>query len=52
MLYTEYLKRGPENGYPIGEASWILEDNKPMTRALEYMGAFKTKTYRVYDKTL
>ncbi len=52
LLYTEYLKRGPDNGYPVGEASWILEDNKPMNKALVYMGAFKTKTYRIYDKAL
>src|SRR6185312_15448577 len=24
ILYTEYFKRGPARGYPLGEASWIL----------------------------
>jgi hypothetical protein len=52
LLYSEYLKRGPANGYPVGEASWILEDNIPMNKALEHMGAFKTKTYRIYDRSL
>lgn len=52
MLYVEYLKRGPALGYPVGEASWILEDNKPMNRALEHMDASRTKVYRIYDRQL
>jgi len=52
LLYTEYLKRGPESGYPTGEASWILEDNKPMNKALQHMCGEKTKTYRIYDRSL
>jgi ribosomal protein S18 acetylase RimI-like enzyme len=52
LLYTEYLKRGPESGYPTGEASWILEDNKPMNKALNHMCGEKTKTYRIYDRSL
>ena len=52
LLYLEYLKEGPANGYPVGEASWILEDNPQMIKALENMGAFKTKTYRIYDKRI
>ncbi|HUP58042.1 MAG TPA: N-acetyltransferase, partial [Bdellovibrionota bacterium] len=52
LLYTEYLKRGPGGGYPVGEASWILEDNKPMNRALEHMCGQRTKVYRIYDRAL
>lgn len=52
LFYTEYFKRGPALGYPRGEASWILEDNKPMNRALQYMSAKKTKTYRIYERSL
>jgi GNAT superfamily N-acetyltransferase len=52
LLYSEYLKRGPGNGYPIGEASWILEDNKPMNRALQHMCGERTKVYRIYDRAL
>jgi GNAT superfamily N-acetyltransferase len=52
LLYTEYLKRGPANGYPVGEASWILEDNIPMNRALEGMCGARTKVYRIYDKPI
>jgi hypothetical protein len=52
LLYTEYLRRGPALGYPVGEASWILEDNKPMNKALEMMCGERTKVYRIYDKAL
>ena len=52
LFYMEYFKRGPALGYPIGEASWILEDNRPMNKALQMMGAEKTKTYRIYDREI
>jgi hypothetical protein len=52
LLYAEYLKRGPANGCPVGEASWILEDNKPMNKALTHMCGERTKVYRIYDKPL
>jgi len=52
LLYAEYYKRGPALGYPIGEASWILEDNRPMTKALQFMKAERTKVYRIYDSAL
>ena len=34
------------------ELSWILEDNFPMRRLLERLGARAYKTYRVYGKAL
>ena len=52
LLYLEYMKVGPALGYPSGEASWILEDNKPMNAGLEMMGAKRTKVYRLYDRPL
>ena len=52
ILYLEYFKRGPAAGYPAGEASWILEDNVPMNRALEHMAGARTKVHRIYDKAL
>ncbi len=52
LLYTEYFKRGPARGCPVGEASWILEDNRPMTRALELMCGERSKVYRIYDRPL
>lgn len=52
VLYLEYLKRGPAAGYPTGEASWILEDNLAMNKALEHMCGKRTKVHRIYEKTL
>ena len=52
LLYTEYLRRGPALGYQVGEASWILEDNKPMNKALQMMCGERTKVYRIYDRSL
>jgi hypothetical protein len=52
LLYSEYFKRGPKLGYPVGEASWILEDNIPMNKALARMCGEKTKVYRIYEKNL
>ena len=43
---------GLERGYRSFEASWILEENKLMRRAMERMGAIATKVYRIYEKTL
>lgn len=34
------------------EASWILEGNEPMNKALENMGAKVYKTYRVFEKAI
>lgn len=34
------------------ELSWILEDNRPMRRIIEALGADPYKTYRVYEKNL
>jgi GNAT superfamily N-acetyltransferase len=52
LLYSEYIRLGKELGYNTGEASWILEDNKPMNKALENMKAVKYKTYRIFERPL
>lgn len=52
VLYTEYFKMGPKLGYKVGEASWILEDNGPMNKALRLMSGDRSKVYRIYDRTL
>jgi len=39
-------------GFRSVELSWILEDNLPMRRILERLGASAYKTYRVYGKRL
>jgi GNAT superfamily N-acetyltransferase len=52
ILYTEYLKICPQIGYRTGEASWILENNKAMNKALELMCGERAKVYRIYDRVL
>lgn len=39
-------------GFETVELSWILEDNLPMRRICEQMGATAYKTYRLYGKAL
>jgi GNAT superfamily N-acetyltransferase len=52
MLYLRLWEEAPRNGYPVVECSWVLEDNWPMRRGLERMGARLYKTYRIYEKML
>jgi GNAT superfamily N-acetyltransferase len=39
-------------GYDKFEFSWVLEDNAPMRRISEAMGAEIYKTYRIYEKAI
>jgi hypothetical protein len=52
VMYHEIFRYGLEHGYREGEFSWILEDNLPMRRPLDVMGAHPYKTYRLYQSLL
>lgn len=52
ILLYETARRAVEQGYPTGEASWVLEDNVMMTRSAEMMNATREKTYRIYETPL
>jgi hypothetical protein len=52
VLFYETGRRAVENGYPHGEASWVLEDNVMMNRGAELMNGNRYKTYRVYEQPL
>jgi len=52
IFYSEIYRVAQQKGYYHGEASWILEDNLPMTKALQYMKAQVYKRYRLYDRSL
>jgi hypothetical protein len=52
LFYLRMYQNGIAAGYRFAEASWILEDNWGMRRALERMGAYVHKTYRVYGTRL
>jgi GNAT superfamily N-acetyltransferase len=51
-LIYELYRRAIRKGYRECEASWILEDNRPMNRAIEAGGATLYKTCRVFQKDL
>lgn len=52
LFYLRIYQNGNEAGYRSAEASWVLEENWDMRRALERMGAHAHKTYRVYGTRL
>ena len=51
LLIDKMRSGGPAPMREI-ELSWILEDNLPMRRVIESLGALPYKTYRVYEKAL
>jgi hypothetical protein len=51
-FYLRTWETGVRKGYPQGEASWVLEDNHEMMRALERIGSKPYKRYRLYDAAL
>jgi hypothetical protein len=52
LLIDSMRTRARARGFKEVELSWILEDNKPMRRIIESLGAMAYKTYRVYEKQL
>jgi RimJ/RimL family protein N-acetyltransferase len=44
--------RGLAKGYRRLEMSWVLENNLPMNRVLQKLGARIAKTYRLYEYRL
>ena len=52
QLIGSVLPANADFGFRWIELSWILEDNLPMRRILERLGARAYKTYRVYGKVL
>ncbi|HIC82353.1 MAG TPA: N-acetyltransferase [Kiloniellaceae bacterium] len=56
MLAFSVIERIRESqcalGVEHGELSWVLEDNQPMIRMIEALGAVPYKTYRLYGRDL
>ncbi|MFQ5888543.1 MAG: GNAT family N-acetyltransferase [Gemmatimonadota bacterium] len=52
LLYLRIFRKGTAAGITEAEFSWVLEDNEPMRRPLERIGARVYKRYRVYDRAL
>lgn len=51
-LISRVFENGLKMGYRTGELSWVLENNLPMVRLAEAVGARVYKIYRVYEKKL
>ena len=49
VFYYKSFEEAIRQKLTWAEMSWILEDNIPMNRALERMGAVVYKTYRLYE---
>ena len=52
MLLQHLRENGRKLGIGRAELSWILEDNLPMRRINERIGARAYKLYRIYEKAL
>jgi GNAT superfamily N-acetyltransferase len=52
LMYHWIWTKGTALGYNWGEAGWVLEDNGPMNKGLEFMGFERYKTLRMYDRPL
>ena len=52
LFAWEAYRRGREAGEQNAEASWILEDNAPMNRAMVAMGTRIYRRWRVYDRPI
>lgn len=48
-FYAGIMKKGFEKGIVMAEASWILEHNDMMNRALEHINSKVYKIYRIYE---
>ncbi len=49
VLYHDTKVNAQKLGFTDGEVSWTLEDNDLINRAIELMGAKRSKTYRMYE---
>jgi GNAT superfamily N-acetyltransferase len=52
LIYTRIFRVGASKGINQGELSWVLDDNLPMLKPLEKVGARVYKRYRLYDRPL
>ena len=52
LLVLDTIDRGRAMGYDACEMSWVLDENKALTNALDKMGAVRDKEYCMVEKTL
>lgn len=51
-LYIEHLYAAERTGVTGGTMGWILENNKPMNKAIEALGGSVIKRFRLYERML
>lgn len=51
-FYAKIIKKGIDTKAKGAEASWILENNEMMNKALQNINGKVYKTYRIYEKAL
>jgi len=51
-FYVRNMKTAKRKGIIYGEASWILENNDQMNRALEHINGRVYRKYRLYEKNI
>jgi GNAT superfamily N-acetyltransferase len=51
-LYGSIIKEYRRKGLKYAEASWTLENNDMVNRAIEAIGGEQYKTYRIYEKAI
>ena len=52
LFFARNIKEAERKNKTGAEASWILENNHEMNRALEKLNGYAYKTYRLYSKNL
>lgn len=52
LLIKHVVDEGVGKGWNKAELSWMLEDNKAIISVIEEAGCKKTKTYRIYQKSI
>jgi GNAT superfamily N-acetyltransferase len=52
VLYAGFIRDGYRNNLDAIEASWILENNTLMNSAMDKIGGFRYKTYRIFSMAI
>lgn len=52
VLHHQSIENGLKRDFYSSELSWVLESNTEMVRVAERIGASKSKTYRIYSRSV
>ncbi len=52
IFFAKNISEAKKRNLIGGEASWVLENNKPMRDAAEHLNGERYKTYRLYKKSI